>query len=244
MSSPSSRTAGLDVAGLSKSYGPRPLIRDATFSLEPGEIVCLTGDNGAGKSTLLRCLVGLTRYGGSATLDGMSLTGDAATLRRIGFVPQTPTLVDTASVAETLELFASLRRITFEPGLLPDGWLPPVESRIAHLSGGQRQRVALSIALLGSPTLLLLDEPTANLDDAGRSTITSLIQEAAKNGCAVLIVSPAAIDLAPLVRRVLTLSDGHVVPGDAVYTLIRRQFDNGRSSADPIRTEEALSWPA
>src|SRR5918994_6826828 len=233
---------GLDVVGLSKSYGSRSLLQEATFSVEPGEIVCLTGDNGAGKSTLLRCLVGLTRYRGSATLDGTQLTGDAGTLGKIGYVPQTPTLVDTASVAETLALFSSLRGITFDPSLLPDGWLPPLESRIAHLSGGQRQRVALSIALLGSPTLLLLDEPTANLDDAGRATVAALIQNAAQDGCAVLIVSPASIDLAPLVRRVLTLSDGRIVPNGAVYSLIRGQF-RGDQHSDAVRVREALTCP-
>lgn len=229
---------GLDVRQLAKSYGSQPLIRNATFSVKPGEIVCLTGDNGAGKSTLLKCLVGLCRYEGTATLDGATLRGDAETLRRTGYVPQTPTLVDTASIGETLALFSSLRGILFDPRLIPDGFLPPLESRIAHLSGGQRQRVAITIALLGSPRLLLLDEPTANLDDAGRASVTSLIREAAESGSAVVIVSPAAIDLVPLVNRILTLSDGLVVENDAVYKIIRKQLIGEASRA--ARVMEAL----
>ena len=206
----------LAVSGLTKSFGDNVLIEDATFAIASGEIVCLTGDNGTGKSTLLRCIVGLARYEGTVTIDNVDLRTDPS-LGRIGYVPQSPALVETATVAETLELFASLRGAIVDESVAPEGFLPPLDERVGNLSGGQRQRVAVTIGMMGNPDLILLDEPTANLDDAGRIAVRTAIRDAAGRGAAILIVSPAAIDLMEIVDRIVMLRDGRIVDGDVLY---------------------------
>ena len=226
-------TEGLVVAGLRKSFGERPVLEDIGFAVRPGEIVCLTGDNGAGKSTLLRCLVGLARHRGEAHLDGMALDGSPSALRSLGYVPQAPALVETNTVEETLELFTSLRGLSSVDAQVPDGFLPPPNEPIGHLSGGQRQRVALAIGLLGRPRLLLLDEPTANLDDAGRLMTKQILRAAADQGACVVIVSPALIDLLEIVDRVLVLKDGRISDGSDVVRMLGGALDTG--SGDELK---------
>ena len=222
---PHDEGTGLQVRNLGRSYGPQRLIEDATFDVAPGEIVCLTGDNGVGKTTLLRCLTGLAGYEGEAQLDGVSLRR-RDTLARVSYVPQSPELVETASVEETLDFFASLRRIRFDASVVPAGFLPPLEARIGSLSGGQRQRVALVVGLLARARLLLLDEPMANLDDGGRELVRHMVGRAAENGSVVVIVSPAAADLTQLVTRVLTLADGRVLDDDGLLRRLRHDIEN------------------
>lgn len=220
--------SGLDVESISKSYGDRALLDGASFSVAPGEIVCLTGDNGAGKSTLLRCLVGLARYQGVASLGGKKLKRGGRLQSEIGYLPQAPALVETATVEETLLMFASLRGVDPADIEVGEGSLPPLAERVGHLSGGQRQRIALAIAFLGRPRLLLLDEPTANLDDEGRRMATHMMRTAAERGAAIVVVSPAAIDLAALVDRILMLRGGRIVDGNTMAELIQMHTGNVR----------------
>ncbi|MPZ70247.1 MAG: ATP-binding cassette domain-containing protein [Actinobacteria bacterium] len=220
--------SGLDVESISKSYGDRALLDGASFAVAPGEIVCLTGDNGAGKSTLLRCLVGLARYEGTASLGGKKLKRGGRLQSEIGYLPQAPALVETATVEETLLMFASLRGVDPADIEVGEGSLPPLDERVGHLSGGQRQRIALAIAFLGRPRLLLLDEPTANLDDEGRRMATHMMRAAAERGAAIVVVSPAAIDLAALADRILMLRGGQVVEGNTMAELIQMNTGNVR----------------
>jgi ABC-type multidrug transport system ATPase subunit len=231
----------LDVASITKSYGDRTLLDGASFSVAPGEIVCLTGDNGAGKSTLLRCLVGLTGFSGTATLGGERLGRAGRAQRGIGYLPQAPALVETATVEETLLLFASLRGVDPSSIDVAEGSLPPLDARIGTLSGGQRQRVALAIAFLGGPRLLLLDEPTANLDDQGRRLATRMMRSAAETGAATIVVSPAAIDLAAVADRILMLREGQIVEGAAMADLIRMHVDHRTSGKPELSVVEATS---
>lgn len=203
--------SGLEVRSLTKSFGSSCLIEDATFDVAPGEAVCLTGDNGAGKSTLLRCLVGLARFGGVARFNGEDIGRGGGYLSRVGYVPQSPSLVETATCEETVALFARLKGVKFDPGLLPPGFLPDMQQPVGYLSGGQRKRLALAVAFIGAPDLLLLDEPLADLDDAGRAMAARMIRVAAMAGSAVLIVSPAAIDLEGSIDRILLLTGKSVV---------------------------------
>lgn len=207
MSSPRG-TASLEVAHLSKRFGTLPVLRDVSFAAQAGTLVWIAGGNGAGKSTVLRCLAGLARFHGTAHLDGDRLPGAIDVRRRIGYLPQTPGLLPSATVAETIAFFARLRGLGASPSF--DGFLPPADAKIGELSGGQRQRVAVVTALLGTPRLLLLDEPVANLDAEGRDRVREVLLGRTARGAIVIVASPVLDDLTERADLVVHLSDGVV----------------------------------
>jgi ABC-type multidrug transport system ATPase subunit len=201
----------LRVDALSKAYATHTVLHEVSFTLDTGTIAVLAGGNGTGKSTLLRCLAGLAAYSGKASVCGHAVDGRPASRRLVGYLPQSVSLTDSATVGEVLDLFARLRGVDRDDALLPDGFLPPVERPIGILSGGQRQRVALAVALLGRPPLLLLDEPVANLDEHGREGFWQTLRALRDAGTAALIASPHPGDLAGIANRAVVLSDGAVV---------------------------------
>lgn len=205
----------LHVEKLTKRYGDRRALDAVSFSVSSGVVVCVSGSNGAGKSTLLRCLAGLTSFEGRANLAGIALPPSREARRDIAYLPQTAALLESATVAETLRFFARLRGVDPSVTVLPEGFLPPADARIGTLSGGNRQRVALAVALLGSPRLILLDEPLASLDPAGREMLLQTVRRCADRGATVVISSPAHRDLMDVADRLIVLVDG-VIDEDAL----------------------------
>lgn len=206
----------LIVEGLTKRFAGRAVVDDVSFTIGAGEIAILSGGNGAGKSTLLRCLAGLLRFDGVARLDGERLRGTIAARRRIGYLPQGVALAPTATVEEALAFYAQLRCVDPTDHRFPSAFLPRADARTNTLSGGQRQRVALAISLLGEPGLLLLDEPTANLDEEARDVVHTALLRRAHDGTIVLVASPDIGDVADIAARALVLRDGILVTDRAV----------------------------
>lgn len=198
----------LEVRGLGKSFGKRTVLRNLCFSIRSGEIVCVGGANGSGKSTLLRCLAGLSDFSGSIRMEGVDLPDGRVIKKRIGYLPQGIQLDEPLTVGEILGFFARLRGVDPHPDHVPAGFLPPMDSPLGVLSGGQRQRVAISLALLGAPRLLLLDEPIANLDDAGAALAWEAVSAVTDGGGAVLVTSPRSEDLDGVADRLLVLDEG------------------------------------
>jgi ABC-type multidrug transport system ATPase subunit len=203
----------LRVRDVRRAFGRRVVLDGIDLDVLAGQVVLLAGDNGSGKTTLLRCIAGLARYDGRITLDGTAAARTAASRAAIGYLPQTVGLPAWATVAETMTLFERLRGATIDEVDLPDGFLPPWDQPVGQLSGGQRQRVALAITLLGAPRLLLLDEPSANLDRLGRDGLATLVRSVASEGTSVLIAAPSPSDLGLLPDRMVRLVDGQVVAG-------------------------------
>ncbi|MEX2322464.1 MAG: ABC transporter ATP-binding protein [Acidimicrobiia bacterium] len=199
------RTTGLEILRLSKAYRGRTVLDHIDLEVDRGSILAVTGSNGSGKSTLLRCVAGLASCTGVVLFDGERI----ATVRgRVGYLPQVPGLHSWASVAEVMSYFGRLRGVDDPMAGVPDGFLPDASGRIGVLSGGQRQRVALAVALLGAPSLLLLDEPSANLDDTARDTLWSLLRAATDDGATVLVATPKDANLGPLADRTVRIVDG------------------------------------
>lgn len=218
----------LVVEGLTKAFGPQAVLDGVTFSVDRGELVCLNGGNGAGKSTILRCLVGLAAAEGTVRVGGADPTRQRAARTMVGYLPQNPALLETATAREALAFIARLRGAAPGEHGLPGAFLPPLDARLGTLSAGQRQRVALASALLGEPELLLLDEPVANLDSEARSAVWGALRARSAEGTAVVVASPAPQELAGVAERLIHLENGRVagdgpMPDLGVLTAIARE---------------------
>ncbi len=219
------RSQVLSVRGVSVSLGGRPVLRDVSFEVGEGEFTGLIGSNGAGKTTLLRVILGLQRAGaGEVLLQGRRRSrGDAS----IGYVPQkfqldpdTPLrardLVGLGIDAQRLGLPwpSRARAQRVERMLAAVGALELANARVGELSGGEQQRVLIAHALVGTPRLLLLDEPLANLDlRAGKDVVALLAELTRELGVAVLISSHEMNALLGAMQRIVYLANGRAASG-------------------------------
>lgn len=198
----------------------RPLLREVSLSIGPGEVIGLIGPPGSGKTTLLRLILGLQApTAGGVFLDGhLTLHWDRTDLaRHIGYLPQDPALPG-ATVAEAIarlqprpDMDAVLRaaRLAGAERMiagLPAGFATRLDGRL-RLSMGQRQRIALARAVFGSPRVVILDEPAAYLDDEGEAAVLGMIGALAMAGTAVILTSHRELLLREA-RRVFALRDG------------------------------------
>ncbi|WP_421870008.1 energy-coupling factor ABC transporter ATP-binding protein [Motiliproteus sp.] len=205
----------LDARQLSKSYGERALFHIDALDLHRGEATLLTGRNGAGKSTLLKVLAGLEpQHGGRLRYCGTPLTQRRH--RQLGgkviYLHQHPYLFDT-TVANNIgyglkHLSSSQRQRAIDRALDWSGLSHLRERRAKTLSGGEKQRIALARAWVMEPELLLLDEPTANMDAEAREQTLFLIRRLINDGVAVVLCSHELKVDKRLIRRQLHLEDG------------------------------------
>lgn len=213
---------GLEVEGLNVAVGDRMVIYDVSFAVPPGEAVAVIGPSAAGKSTLCKAIVQiLDAEAGSIRLDGveMRLWNKDELGRYIGYLPQDGGLF-AGTVRENIArmqeapdaMMLEAARIAHAHemiGKLPEGYETMLGEGGRGLSGGQKQRVGLARAVFGAPPLVVLDEPNANLDQAGEAALAESILELKKRGCTLLIVGhrPSTIAQAD---KVLLLNDGQV----------------------------------
>ncbi len=230
MSEPGSGTA-LQLDGIVKTFtqggASIEVLRGASLSLSPGEIVALVGPSGAGKSTLLHIAGLLERpTGGEVRLNGEScggLTDDRRTeLRRggVGFVYQFHHLLPEFSALENVfmpRMIAGAKRGEARARaheLLAAVGLGEREThRPGRLSGGEQQRVAIARALANSPRLLIADEPTGNLDQHTADGVFSMLLETVRHNGVAALIATHNTELAAKMDRVLALRDGVVVAG-------------------------------
>ncbi len=202
--------------------GRVPVLHGLNTSFRPGELVALIGPSGSGKSTFARCLLGIwPETSGTVLIDGIAVSGwDRSVLGpHIGYLPQDVELFD-GSFAENISRFggvdadkvieaATMSGIHDMVLRFPNGYDTRIGMGGSMLSGGQRQRVALARALYGNPSIIVLDEPNANLDDAGERALNGALRACADEGKTVLVVThrPSALKLAD---RIMVLHEGHI----------------------------------
>jgi ABC-2 type transport system ATP-binding protein len=237
--------AGLQISGLAKSYGQRRILEGVDLALARPMFVALAGPNGAGKSTLLGCIAGTLRHVGEVRFDGRPIA--ALDRGSVAYLPQRVRLPASAHGGQILKLVRDLSRAKVDRVCLPDGFLPPLDKPIGQLSGGQAQRLALATALIGSPELVLLDEPLANLDETGRRVALQLIAAHARAGALVLVASPTVVELLGEVDLILEVEGGGIharmTPGECVESLataIRERRNGHHEATFPSLTDHAL----
>lgn len=216
----------LQVEGVSSGYGNLHILSDVSIRAEAGEVTVIVGPNGSGKSTLLKTIAGITNlYQGSILLDGQSIARfppHEIARRGLAYLPQTESVFTQLTVAENIKMAGYTVKPTEFEGRLKDvlGMFPQIDkymkTKVQNLSGGERQMVAMSMALLRKPSVIMFDEPTANLSPKLATQVLETVRSVAKNlGLTVLLVEQNA-------KRALEM-------GDHAYLLVggRRVFDGG-----------------
>ncbi|MEZ5815480.1 MAG: type I secretion system permease/ATPase [Hyphomicrobiaceae bacterium] len=243
--------------GYSIAGRPQPILSKLSFAIEPGQAVGLIGPSGAGKSTLVRLLVGAARptegvihVGGMPLADIAGLPGPA----RIGYLPQDVQLFDD-TVAANIARFSEASdaevmhaaRIAGAHELimrLPDGYHTRIGESGAVLSGGMRQRIALARAVFGRPRLVVLDEPSANLDRTGDGALASCIRQLTADGTTVIMVSHRP-DTTVLMTHFIVLLGGRLMASGAREAVLRSLVAGvGRSSREATGDTDRTQVPA
>lgn len=217
----------IEVSHLTKQYGNHLAVDDVSFTVADGQICGLLGPNGAGKSTIMNILTGyLSATSGQVTVAGHPLPEEADAAKAcVGYLPEQPPLYPEMTVQEYLTFAAELKgvkkaerkeqvcRAARRTGL--EAVLPRL---IRSLSKGYKQRVGIAQALLGSPRLIILDEPTVGLDPAQVIEIRKLIRELGR-AHTVILSSHILSEVQAVCQQILILSKGHLVAAGSLEEL-------------------------
>ena len=195
----------VQVEHINKHIGKQQVLRDVSFRLEAGEIVGLLGPNGAGKSTLMKILCGVWEADkGTRVLE---------LPERVGYLPEQNPLYEDMYVAEYLHFMARVTvggKDEIEELIRRVGLMPERNKHIHELSKGYRQRVGLAQALMGSPELLVLDEPTTGLDPNQLTEIRSLIKQEAGEQRTILLSTHILQEVEAMCSRVIIINKGEI----------------------------------
>jgi len=205
----------IKIENLSKSFKKHEVIKNLSVGFHAKDRIALIGQNGAGKTTLIRCILGQYNYEGNLEVLGLNPRNDRReVLKRIGFVPQTPPPIK-MTVKELLHFFESITHtptdtfvgLCHEMGLMIEENL---SKPFFKLSGGMKQKLLISFALGRKPDILLLDEPSANLDPQARTILFNHLKNFSAN--TLMILSSHRMDeIAGLVNRVVEMDLGEIV---------------------------------
>ncbi|HEY5514866.1 MAG TPA: ABC transporter ATP-binding protein [Pengzhenrongella sp.] len=216
--------AVIRITGLRVVRGGAEVIPGVDLAVPAGQVVGLLGPSGSGKTTLMRAIVGVQVVaGGTVEVLGRP-AGDAGLRHEVGYVTQAPSVYPDLTIAENLRYFAALlgtgaddvARVLDAVGLTANAG-----RSVANLSGGEKTRVSLAVALLGTPRLLVLDEPTVGLDPVLRRDLWDLFARFAATG-ATLLVSSHVMDEAVRCDRLLLMRDGRLLADETLPELLAR----------------------
>ncbi len=217
----------LEVRAIDAFYGNVQVLRELSFSVEAGEVLCLLGRNGAGKTTALKAIMGLIRpRSGKVVLDGVDLTALKPQLvprQGIAYVPQGRRLFAEMTVGENLEIGLMARKRGAETLERVLDMFPVLRERRKQqsgtLSGGEQQMLAMARALCLEPKVLLLDEPTEGLMPSMIATIREAVAELRDRSVAVVLVEQRVDAVLPIADRVAFIENGRTRDTVPVQTL-------------------------
>ena len=217
----------IEVSGLTKIYGERAALSNATFAVPAGTICGFVGPNGSGKTTTIRMLLGLiTPTGGSAKVLGESISKPEKYLPLVGAMIEGPAFYPALSGAENLKVLANLggfpqsrvAELLAKVGLGDRG-----NSKFKTYSLGMKQRLGIAAALLPNPELLILDEPTNGLDPSGIHEVRELIRDLARSGTTVFVSSHLLSELEMICESLVMLREGKVIFSGLTQDLLTAQ---------------------
>ncbi|MEX2187064.1 MAG: ABC transporter ATP-binding protein [Pirellulales bacterium] len=218
----------IETFNLTKRYGSLAALDDCSLGIRPGEVFGLLGPNGAGKTTLLRLLLGFLRpTSGRAVVDGFDCVRESlAVRRRVAYLPGEARLFRSMRGHEVLGLLAGLR-----PGggpqhkrslAIAERLELDTSRRVAMMSTGMRQKLALAATMAADTPIVILDEPTANLDPTVRHTVLAMVREAKAGGRTVVFSSHVLAETEEACDRVAVLRSGKLVHVQSIAELRRR----------------------
>jgi ABC-2 type transport system ATP-binding protein len=214
----------VEVSALRVVRGGRVALDDITLSIPAGSVTGLLGPSGCGKSTLMRSIVGVQRIA-SGTVTVLGVPAGSAPLRsRVGYLTQAPSVYGDLTVRENLRYFAT---VLGAPASDVDRTIDEVsmqshaDALVNQLSGGQEARVSLAAALLGTPEVLVLDEPTVGLDPVLRRDLWMLFHRFAADGV-TLLISSHVMDEAARCDRLVLMREGRILADDEPEALLHR----------------------
>jgi ABC-2 type transport system ATP-binding protein len=237
--------SAVTVTDLVVERGRRRVLPGLTFTVPTGQVTGLLGPSGSGKTTLMRAIVGVQQVrSGEVTVLGRP-AGSPGLRHRVGYVTQAPSVYEDLSVRENVRYFAALygRSARESEAAIADvGLADAAEQLVADLSGGQRGRASLACALVGTPEVLVLDEPTVGLDPVLRVELWARFHALADAGT-TLIVSSHVMDEAGRCDRLLLLRDGELI-ADSTPAQLRadgRSQDLEEAFLNVVRAREEVA---
>jgi ABC-2 type transport system ATP-binding protein len=208
----------IQVQGLEKAYKELRVLRGVDFEVPRGSVFALLGSNGAGKTTVVKILSTLLKAdAGAASVNGFDVATQAAGVREsISLTGQFAAVDEILSGRENLVLVARLRHLK-DPGAIADDLLRRFSlteagaRRAATYSGGMRRRLDIAMSLIGNPSVIFLDEPTAGLDPEARAEVWQAVKELAEGGTTVLLTTQYLDEAERLADRIAILHEGRII---------------------------------
>ncbi len=221
----------VSVKKLKKSYDGKPAVDGISFEVQPGEVFGILGPNGAGKTTTLEMMETLREIdSGTITIDGIDVAKNPLAIKRIiGVQPQTAAFNDKQTLSEIITMFAA----AYGEKVRPQELLEEVElgdkasSYAEQLSGGQRQRLSIAAALVHSPKVFFMDEPTTGLDPQARRNLWDLTRMVQSKGVTVILTTHYMDEAELLCDRVAIMDRGQIISLDTPKNLIRALLSKG-----------------
>ena len=223
----------LKLSGIRGGYSEVDIIHGIDLEVKAGEIVTIAGTNGAGKSTLVKALLGLLpRVEGAIALDGKDLSKLAAEDRfyaGLAYVPQVANVFGSLTVRENLQVVRGVKNMQARMQNVLEAFPALTEKlsqRAGNLSGGERQQLAFARALMPSPKLMVLDEPTAGVDVDLRRSLWDFISRLNREGHTILLTTHYLEEAETLCNRIAMLKRGRIVALDTTQNLLARTGGN------------------
>ena len=207
----------LQVRNLNKSFGRRHIIKDLSFDLNEGEVLGFIGPNGSGKTTTIKMIMGfLHSDSGEIIINGVNVRKDyEKAMARIGGIVENPEMYTYLSGRKNLQMYARIHdgvpeeRIDEVLNLV--GMSARADEKVKSYSLGMKQRIGLALALVHSPNILILDEPTNGLDPEGIKDLRSILKRLAhEKGCAIMVSSHLLSEMELMCDRVIIINNGEV----------------------------------